>query len=264
MEISTGESAARGLPRGLRPECFPSVRAPPGAPSSGTRHRVTGAAPAASRALTGAIGASKQLRTDTGRSWRRFPRAGSLIGTAGCPCARGAPHPAAQAARTRPAGFPEGGWLVPGARPALAARFVPRCRSRAAARSPGTSRPRCGGCPQVGAGSPAASGPSPADGAAGAPCPGLRGPDGLHLARLSPPAVSPPSPGRQRHRGRQRPAWPGRRGNRDGPRRPRAKVRVTCPGGRRLLAGVRGLPGKRLLTERMSDSDGYSLRLPGL
>lgn len=44
------------------------------------------------------------------------------------------------------------------------------------------------GCPQVGACSLATPGPSPADGAADAPSPALRGPDGPHRARLSPVA----------------------------------------------------------------------------
>ncbi|XP_076194121.1 inactive heparanase-2 [Aptenodytes patagonicus] len=58
----------------------------------------------------------------------------------------------------------------------------------------------------MGAGSPAAPGPSPADGATGAPSPGLRGPGGPHRARLSPAL---------------RAAWPGRRGNGSRPRRRR-------------------------------------------
>lgn len=113
-----GQRCLRASP-GPRPECFPSVRAPPRAPSSGTRRRLTGAAPAASRALTGAIGARKKLGTDTGRSWRGFPRAGSLAGTAGCPCAPSAPDSAARAARTRPTGLPESGWRVPALGPLL-------------------------------------------------------------------------------------------------------------------------------------------------
>lgn len=259
VEISTGDSAVRGLHRGPGPSVCPLRGSPPSAPSSGTCRQVTGAAPAAPRALAGAIAAHKALRTDTGEAAGGSQGPGALPGqraarALGVPLIR-LPRPLV----LDPPGSPRVAGGFSGARSTLAAGFVPRSRrSRAAARSPGTSRQRRGGCPQVGAGSPAAPGPSPADGAAAAPSPGLRSPDGPHLAWLSPPAVS--------GTGALHPAWRGRRGSRGGPRQPRARVRARYVSRRSQTdCGSSGLArgGKRLLTE-MSDSDGHSLRLPGL
>lgn len=108
----------------------------------------------------------------------------------------------------------------------------------------------------MGAGSPAAPGPSPADGAAGAPSPGLRGPDGPHRAPLGPGALSPLSPGRAAAPGPcvqpgpdERETGAGRGGGGGG-----QVGRVACPGARRLpvcespglareaAAGGRGCP----------------------
>lgn len=156
-----------------------------------------------------------------------------------------------------PAGFPEGGWRLLGARAALAADL---CLDPEAA-------------------------PPPA-----APARPVRGAEGVRRWVPAPPprraphqqmVLRPPHP-----RGCGAPAdrtWPGSAlppAAAPGPRVPHCLGdagtgagqdgreprygRATCPGGRRLLVEVRGLPGKRLLTERMSDSEGRSLRLPGL
>lgn len=108
------------------------------------------------------------------------------------------------------------GPLVPASRPrgsaTLAVRFMARCRSRAAARSPGSSRPRRGGVRRWVPAPPPRRAPHqqmvlrpPHPRGCGAP-----------TDRTWPASALPPSA--------LRPAWPVRRGNRGGPRRPRAEV----------------------------------------
>lgn len=174
------------------------------------------------------------------------PQSGEPCRTAGCPCARSALDPAAPGRSRR---LPRGRLAAARRSGCSCGRFVPGSRSRAAARSPGTSGPRRRGCPQVGAGSPAAPGPSPADGAAAAPSPGLRGPGGPHLARLSPPAGS--------GTGAPRPALPGRCGDWGGPRRPRAQIRARYVSRRSQTAcGSSGLA-------REAAADGEDVRFGG-
>lgn len=202
MEISTGDSAVRGLHRGPGPSVCPLRGTPPSAPSSETCRRVTGAAPAAPRAWAGAIGARKALRTDTGRSWRGFPRARSPAGTTGCPCSRSAPDPAARASRTRPAGLPEGGWRVP-RRLAHSCGEIrasipkkPRCCPRPRHLPTAAPRVSAGGCRR-----PRRAGPLTSRWCCGRPIPGAAEP------RRTAPGPAQPSR-RQRHRGpASRMAW---------------------------------------------------------
>lgn len=133
------------------------------------------------------------------------PAAGSPAGTTGCRCAGSAPGPACRARLSypTPAGFPESGWWGPVVWPALPCGSErpgserDLCLSPAApplAAAPALPDPGAG-VPAGGCLLPAAPGPSPADGAAGAPSSELRGPEGQHCPRLSPAASSPPSPG---------------------------------------------------------------------
>lgn len=150
------------------------------------------------------------------RSCRGFPRAGSPAGTTGCPCARSAPDPAAQASGTRPARLPEGGWRV-------LWRSAHSCGGICASIQ---KKPRC--CPQprdlptaarrVSAGGcrlPRRAGPLTSRWCCGRPIPGAAEP------RRTAPGLAQPSR-RQRHRGpASRMAWatrePGRATAAEGP-----------------------------------------------
>lgn len=170
-------------------------------------------APSASRALAGADEGRGWLRTGPGRSGRGCPAAGSRPGTAGCRYAGSGPGPGcpgrpprnARRSYPAPAGLPERGGRVPAVRPALLcgsarlwARSVPLSRSPAAPRGPGASRPRRGGCPQVGAGGARRAGPLTSRWCCGRPVPGAAGPrrtapGPAQLSRCQPSRAGPGS-----------------------------------------------------------------------
>ncbi|XP_063262504.1 collagen, type I, alpha 1b-like [Prinia subflava] len=230
-EISTGPG----------PECLPSVR------GSAERSELRDSPPAHRGRSRRPSGSDSRPSGRSGSpAWTPGEAGGGSQGRGALPGQRAAPALRVPLLRLPgplalgPPGSPRAALGFPGARPALAVGFVPRSRSRAAARSPGA--------PDRGAEGVRRWVPAP---------PPRRVP---HQQMVLPP----PHP-----RGCGAPTdrtWPGsalpqsallRRGasgtgaRSHGGRGPRAG-RVKCPGGLRLLVGIRGLPGKRLLTERMS------------
>lgn len=221
-EISTGDGAACGIPQDPGPTA--GLRRAHGAPGLAVVGD-TGSVPCASRAPSGADEERRWLRTGTGRSGKGFPPRGALLGQREAPGAAAlqrsplVPDPRRAPQGRRGGRSPPSGRLYRAAR--LRERFVPLSRRPAAPRSPGTSRPGAGGVRRWV--------PAP---------PPRRAPH----QQMVLPAAHPRGCGAPTDRtgpgsgtGALRAAWPGRRGNRGGPRR-RAQVgRVTCPGAHWLL-----------------------------